>query len=76
MLAIFSVENFVFQCPIPEYKYYKILRTIILPVVLYGCGTCPLTPRQKHRLRLLKNMVLRTILGHTRNELTGVVKAT
>jgi hypothetical protein len=38
----------------------KINRTIILPVVLYGCGcdTWSLTIREEHRLRVFENRVL------------------
>jgi len=41
----------------------KIQRTIILPVVLYGCETVYLTLREEHRLRLSENRVLRRIFG-------------
>jgi hypothetical protein len=37
----------------------KIYRTIILPVVLYGCETWSLTLREKCRLRVFENRVLR-----------------
>jgi hypothetical protein len=33
----------------------KIYRTIILPVVLYGCETWSLTLREEHRLRVFEN---------------------
>jgi hypothetical protein len=36
----------------------KIYRTIILPVVLYGCETWSLTLREEHRLRVFENRVL------------------
>ena len=36
----------------------KIYRTIILPVVLYGCETCSVTLRVKRRLGVFKNRVL------------------
>jgi hypothetical protein len=49
----------------------KICRTIILPVVLYGCESWSLTPREKHRLRVLENRVLRRIFGPKRDEVTG-----
>ena len=39
----------------------KIYRTIILPVVLYGCETWSLTRREKTKLRVFENMVLRRI---------------
>jgi hypothetical protein len=41
----------------------RICRTIILPVVLYGCETWSLTLREEHRLRVFENRVLRRILG-------------
>jgi hypothetical protein len=49
----------------------KIYRTIILPVVLYGCETWSLTRREECRLRVFKNMVLRRIFGPKRDEVTG-----
>ena len=49
----------------------KIYRTIILPVVLYGCETCSLTLREEHRLRVLENRVLRRIFGSKRDGVTG-----
>jgi hypothetical protein len=49
----------------------KIYKTIILPVVLYGCETWSLTLREEHRLRVFENRVLRRIFGPTRNEVTG-----
>jgi hypothetical protein len=39
----------------------KIYKTIILPVVLYGCETWSLTLRDEHRLRVFENRVLRRI---------------
>ena len=41
----------------------KIYRTIILPVVLYGSETWSLTLREKRRLRVFENRVLRRIFG-------------
>jgi hypothetical protein len=41
----------------------KIYKTIILPVVLYGCETWSLTLREEHRLRVFENRVLRRIFG-------------
>ena len=48
----------------------KIYRTIILPVVLYGCETRSLTLREERRLRVFDNRVLR-IFGPKRDEVTG-----
>ena len=49
----------------------KINRTIILPIVFYGCGTWSLTSREERRLRMFDNGVLRRIFGHKRCEVTG-----
>jgi len=49
----------------------KIYITIILPVVLYGCETWSLTLREKRRLRVFENRVLRGIFGPKRDEVTG-----
>jgi len=48
----------------------KIYRSIILPVVLYGCETCSLTLRGEHRLREFENRVFRRIFGPKRDEVT------
>ena len=49
----------------------KIYRTIILPVVLYGCETWSLTLREESKLRVFENMVLRRIFGPRRDDVTG-----
>jgi hypothetical protein len=49
----------------------KIYKTIILPVVLYGCGTWSLTLREEHRVRVFENRVLRRIFGPKRDEVMG-----
>jgi hypothetical protein len=49
----------------------KIYKTIILPVVLYGCKTWSLTLREEDRLRVFENRVLRRIFGPKRDEVTG-----
>jgi hypothetical protein len=49
----------------------RIYRTIILPVVLYGCETWSLTLREEHRLRVFENRVLRGIFGPKRDKVTG-----
>jgi hypothetical protein len=46
-------------------------KTIILPVILYGCETWSLTPREEHMLRVFENKVLRSIFGPQRDEVTG-----
>jgi len=49
----------------------KIYRTIILPVVLYGCETWSLTLREERKLMVFENMVLRRIFGRRRDAVTG-----
>ena len=46
----------------------KMHRTIIYPVVLYGCETWPLTLREELRLKAYKNGVLRGYLGLRRTK--------
>ena len=42
-----------------------------MPVVWYGCETWSLTLRDKHRLKVFENRVLRRIFGPKRYEVTG-----
>jgi hypothetical protein len=49
----------------------KIYKTIILPVVLYGCETWSLTSREEHRLRIFEHRVLRRIFGPKNDEVAG-----
>ena len=49
----------------------KTYRTIILPVVLYGCETWSLTLREERRLRVFEIRVLRSVFGPKRDEVTG-----
>jgi hypothetical protein len=49
----------------------KIYKTIILPVVLYGCETWSLTLRKERKLRVFENMVLRRIFGPRRDNVMG-----
>jgi hypothetical protein len=49
----------------------RIYKTIILPVVLYGCETWSLTLREEQRLRVFENRVLRGIIGPKRDEVIG-----
>jgi hypothetical protein len=49
----------------------KMYKTIILPVVFYGCQTWSLTLREQHKLRVFENRVLRRMFGPKRDEVTG-----
>jgi hypothetical protein len=48
-----------------------IYKTIILPVVSYGCENWSLTLREQNILRVFENRVLRRIFGPKRDEVTG-----
>jgi hypothetical protein len=52
----------------------RIYKTIILLVVLYGCGTWSLTLREEQRLRVFKNRVSRRIFGSKRDGSGGRLK--
>ena len=62
MLPSFDAESFVFQFAIKNFKM-KIYRTIILPVVLYGCETWSLILREERRLRVFEIRFLGEYLG-------------
>jgi hypothetical protein len=49
----------------------KIYRTIILPVVMYGCETWSLTLKEERRLRMFENLALRRVFDPKRDEVTG-----
>jgi hypothetical protein len=49
----------------------KIYRTIILPVVLYGCETWSLTLMEERRLRVFENRAMRGIFGSERDGVKG-----
>jgi hypothetical protein len=65
-LLLFSPKSFVFPSNIKNLKI-KIHKAVILPLVLYGCESWPLTLREEHRLRVYENRVLR-IFGPKRKE--------
>jgi len=66
------VQNF-FCLPVcyPKNLKIKIYRTVILPVVLYGCETWSLTLREERRPWVFENRVLRRIFGPNREKVTG-----
>ena len=65
-----SVQNLLSSRLLSKTLKIKIYRTIILPVVLYGCETWSLTLREERKLRVFENMVLRRIFGPRRDEVT------
>ena len=70
----YSVQNLLSSILLSKKLKFKICRTIILPVVLYGCEIWSLTLREEHRLRVFENRVLRRIFWPERDR--GVEKTT
>ena len=66
-----SVQNLLSSSLLSKNLKIKIYRTIILPVVLYGCETWSLTMREERRLRVFENRVLRRIFGPGREDVIG-----
>ena len=66
-----SAQNLLSSSLLSKNLKIKIYRTIILPVVLYGCETWLLSLREERRLRIFENRVLRRIFGSKRDEVTG-----
>jgi len=66
-----SVQNLLSSRLLSKKLKIKIHRTIILPVLLYGCETWSLILREGRKLRVFENMVLRRIFGPRREAITG-----
>jgi hypothetical protein len=49
----------------------KTNRTVILPIVFYGCRNWPLIFREEHRLRVFENRLLGKTFARKRDEVTG-----
>jgi hypothetical protein len=63
-----SVQNLLSSHLTSKNLKIKIYKTVILPVVLYGCKTWSLTLREEHRLRVFEKRVLRKIFGPKREK--------
>jgi len=61
------VQNLLFSRFLSKNLKIRVYRTIILPVVLYGCEAWLLILREERKLRVFENMVLR-IFGSRRDE--------
>jgi hypothetical protein len=66
-----SVQNLLSSRLLSKNVKSKVHRTIILPVVLYGCEILSLTPREEQSLRVFVNRVLRRIFGPKRDKERG-----
>jgi hypothetical protein len=66
-----SVQNLLSSGLLSKNSKIRVYRTVVLPVVLYGCETWSLTLREEQRLSVFENRVLRRTLGPKRDEATG-----
>jgi len=66
-----SVQSLLSSSLLSKNLTFKLYRTILLSVVLYGCETWSLTLREKRRLRVFENRVLKGTFVPMRDELTG-----
>ncbi|KAJ4428016.1 hypothetical protein ANN_24030 [Periplaneta americana] len=67
----YSVEKLLSSSLLSKNLKVRIYKTVILPVVLYGCETWTLTLKEEHRLRVFENKALRKIFGPKGDEVTG-----
>ena len=67
----YSLEKILSSRLLSKKLKVNIYKTIILPVVLYGCETWSLTLREEHRLRVFVNKVLWKIFEAKKDEITG-----
>ncbi|KAJ4434652.1 hypothetical protein ANN_23217 [Periplaneta americana] len=67
----YSVEKLLSSSLLSKNLKVRIYKTVILPVVLYGCETWTLTLREEQRLRVFENKVLRKIFGAKKDEVKG-----
>ena len=66
----YSVEKILSSCLLSKKLNIKTYKTIILPVVLYGCETWSLTLEEVRRLKVFENKVLRKIFEAKKGEIT------
>ena len=65
--SYYSLEKILSSRLFSKKLNVKPYKTIILPVILYGCESWSLTLREEHRLRVFENKVLRMIFGAKRD---------
>jgi hypothetical protein len=56
-VCYYSVQNLLSSGLISKNLKIKIYKTVIFPIVLYGCETWFLTLGEEHRLRVFENSV-------------------
>jgi hypothetical protein len=70
MLAAIQFKISVFLSVLYKIKT-KMYKSVILPVVLYGCETWSFYLREGHKLRVFENRMLRKVFGPKREEVAG-----
>ena len=65
---LYSVQTLLSSRLLSNNLKIKKFKTLVLPLVLYGCETWPLTLREESRLRLFENRILRRIFGPEKDE--------
>jgi hypothetical protein len=66
-----AVQNLLSSSALVSENMIKIYKTIILPLVLYGCEALCLTLKEEYRLWVLENRMLRRKFESKRKELAG-----
>jgi hypothetical protein len=66
-----SVQNLLSSRLLSKNINIRLYKSIIFPVVLYGCETWSVTLREEHRLGVFENRELRRIFGPKRDKVTG-----
>ncbi|KAJ4425862.1 hypothetical protein ANN_27488 [Periplaneta americana] len=64
-------EDTKFKILLSKNMKVRIYKTVILPVVLYGCETWTLILKEEQRLRVFENKILRKIFEAKRDEVRG-----
>jgi hypothetical protein len=64
------VQNLLSSSLLSRSIKHKIYRTVILPVILYGCEAWSPTLREEHWLRVFENRALRKRFGPKRDDVT------
>ena len=67
----YSIEKILSSHLLSKKLKLNTYKTVILPVVLYGCETWSLTLREENRSKVFENEVLRKIFGAKKDEITG-----
>ena len=70
-MCYYAVQNLLSSRLLSKNLKIEIYRTIILPVVLYGCENWLLILREERRLRVFENRVLRRVFGSKSDEVAG-----